>query len=289
MMKKIIWLLSLSALTLSSLSFARQADQQEGASVPPTKPPAPVKDIVLSYKGYFLGLPMLSNRVSVTQTPHTYHMQADFQTSGLAAWFKKNHIQAKASGRWMQKPGTGFLRPRPESYHHVNLASRKNRHVGIVFTREGARPDIRPPFGSQGDPPPTPEQLRTVLDPLSAMLALIHGGAGTIASPCQGFLRVFDGKQRYDLSFVEKGWEQIRVKAYKGKALHCYVYYHPVAGFDPEDLADKETYEKPIHVWLKPFEGGALYLPVKFQIRLKGWTGIVEAQTLSVKMGGEAG
>ena len=87
--------------------------------------------------------------------------------------------------------------------------------------------------------------------------------------PCDRVVPVFDGKQRYDLRFERVADKEVDVRGYEGPAVKCNVYYTPVSGFDPEDLASPETYERPLQMWLADV-GGGLYLPVHIRGNVSG-------------------
>ena len=142
---------------------------------------------------------------------------------------------------------------------------------------------VNPPLRTMGDPPATMQQRLESLDPISAVLALaLANKKDANFQNCQGSLKVFDGKQRYNLRLEAQGKEKIRTKAYKGLATRCYVWYVPIAGFNADDLNDP-GYEKPVIMWLadEPFAG--LRLPVKFSYKLDFATAVVEARSINVR------
>ncbi|MEO8420303.1 MAG: DUF3108 domain-containing protein [Hyphomicrobium sp.] len=74
--------------------------------------------------------------------------------------------------------------------------------------------------------PVTPEQLKSVLDPLSGVMAL---SLTDITKPCSQKLPIYDGKQRFDLVFTPKGRS--------GGDHVCGVRLVPISGHKPGEGA----------------------------------------------------
>ncbi|MCF6291934.1 MAG: DUF3108 domain-containing protein [Robiginitomaculum sp.] len=232
-------------------------------------------DIV--YSGRVFGIPMIRAKVSAVLLEESYAMRAEFRTSGLAAFFKQIKVIASAQGI------IGDNRLFTKEYWHKELDGRKNRELFMSFEPDNVTLRVIPPLRTMGDPPATMQQRLEALDPVSAVLALSMGNEKEKNfQNCQGSLKVFDGKQRYNLRLEAKGKEKIRTRAYKGLAMRCHVWYIPISGFNADDLNDP-GYEKPVIMWLadEPFAG--LRLPVKFSYKLDFATAVVEARSINVR------
>jgi len=224
--------------------------------------------IHVTYNGYFLGFRVMKTTLEMEITGDTYETSANFRTAGLAGLFKESRIQAVANGN---VNGSGL---EPEHYEHRNLASSKNRVIQIDFTPDDTISTVIPAFGSMGVPPATREERLPAFDPISTFLTIsVEGGD----IPCVRTVPVFDGKQRYDLRFEPVEYEPIRVRGYRGNAWRCDVFYTPVSGFDPEDLADPEDYARPMEMWLADM-GDNRWVPVRIRARVSGVRVSIEAK-----------
>jgi len=224
--------------------------------------------IHVTFNGYFLGFRVMKTTIEAEITGDTYETTANFRTAGLAGMFKVSRIQALANGA---VNGSGL---EPIHYEHRNLASSKNRVIQIDFTPDDTYSTVIPEFGSMGVPPATREERLPALDPISAFLSIgVEGGD----APCVRTVPIFDGKQRYDLRFEPVEFEPIRVRGYRGDAWRCNVFYTPVSGFDPEDLAAPEDYARPMEMWLADM-GDNRWVPVRIRARVSGVRVSIEAK-----------
>lgn len=234
--------------------------------------------VQILYTGYFLGIEVMKADLAANASNGAYEAGGIFRTSGLAGWFDDTDIEVRTFGA-LDAAGVA-----PRMYQHMNHASSKNRTVAIDFEGGVAEPVVTPDFGSHGDPPPSVEDLTGAIDPISTFVAISMGSG---AEPCaRDDIRVFDGKQRYDLRFEAVGMEDVDVRGYEGPALHCHIFYTPVSGYDPEDLAEPEVYARPMNVWLAQF-GDDRWMPVRVRMRASGVNVAVEAKRVFVTSSGE--
>lgn len=243
-------------------------------AVPGAAPEAasPRRDVSIIYNGYLLGLRVMKATVTATVEDGGYQSDAVFRSAGIAGLFKDARIEAGVGGVLDEE------RLAPRRYEHRNLASSKNRVIAIDFVPDDVVSTVTPPFGSMGQPPATREERLGSFDPITAFLAIALEGGD---SPCDRTVPVFDGKQRFNLRFAPAEYEEINSRAYDGPAWHCYMYYQPVAGFDPEDLADPEDYARPMHMWLADL-GDGQWAPVRIRARVSGVGVRVEASRARV-------
>lgn len=229
---------------------------------PTTAAPAPVSPHThrVLYNGYFMGLRVTKASVDSAVTPSDFSAKAVFRTAGLAGFFQDTEITATSTGT-VSAGELGVGR-----YTHFNAASKKNRTVTVFADENGVGSDVQPPFGSMGQPPANAEQRNRALDPVAAFLSMsLQGGA----EPCDRTIPVFNGKEAFDLRLVPDKIEMVDLRGYEGIAYKCKLYYTPVAGYDPEDMADPDDYAKPLSVWLAQLPNGAT-IPVKIRMRVGG-------------------
>jgi len=235
------------------------------------------RSVDIIYSGRWLGIPIVSSKISAAFVGENYAIRAGFRTSGFISIFKKITVLASASGQFKDNQLT------TKEYWHKELDGRKNRELSMNYEPELVTVRVDPPLFSMGDPPATMAQRLEAHDPVSAILTLaIQAGHKDETKQCAGTIPVFDGKQRYDLRLQMRGVEKIRTRAYRGMALRCDVWYVPVAGFDADDLADLEVYQTPITIWLAQEPKAGLRLPVRFEAKLDFGTVVVEARKIEV-------
>ena len=123
--------------------------------------------------------------------------------------------------------------PRPVDYkfnykQKTFLKKKKLRALNIAFNGGAVSKVTFQPHDelSAKAVPVTPEQLKSVLDPLSGVMAL---SLTDIAKPCSQKLPIYDGKQRFDLVFTPKGRS--------GGDHVCGVRLVPISGHKPGEGA----------------------------------------------------
>ncbi len=264
-----------AALLCAWTSFSAEAFAADAAST------AQGERIVLEFVGSFARLPVMRAEVVAQVDAERYAGEVMFRSAGLAGFFKTARIQGAGEGA---RIGDGFA---PETYEHVEVNGRKRREVVFDYQPDDVVVTATPPFGSPGDPAPTAEQRREALDPLAMILSLTMSAG---EDPCSRTLPVFDSKLRYDLVLEPDGFDDdLRTPGYRGPAIRCRAYYRPIAGYDPEDLAEPEVYATPIQIWLAEVSPGVLAparLYVRFASAILPFSVKLELKSASV---GEAG
>ncbi len=214
--------------------------------------PAPVaaadsRQVRLTYNGRMAGLRVMKATFDVDLAADSFAAVSGFRAAGLAGFFKSSTVSSDTTGRLVGG------RVKPGDYHHVEVSGDKRREIVLRRRRGEVKVRARPRLGSLGEPPASEDQKREALDPLAAWLAIMLESP---AAPCDRRVPVFDSKLRYDLVFTSGGVDDIRTRGYAGPAEKCVVRYRPIAGYDPEDLADEDVYKTPIYVWLATVEPG---------------------------------
>lgn len=125
-------------------------------------------------------------------------------------------------------------------------------------------------------------KMNRYVDPLTAMLV---PGALTDAA-CKGTVRVFDGRQRFDVALAFKRMGQAKAKdGYAGPALVCSGKYKPIAGkgesaFMPSFISDYLAGQEP-EVILAPLSGTRLL--GLFRVSLNTVVGSIVVQATQFK------
>ena len=237
-------------------------------SVPPA--PADATQFAFSMKGYVFGFRVVRANYVGYADDTDYAAYADVRTSGLGALLKKMEIWAVSHGRVR---GDGSLRP---TFHVQQNTDKKNRRVEMNYGPGAVDVDIRPPLGSQGVPPATPQERFDALDTVTALLHMTRRGEAV----CSGSVPVFDSKQRYNLRLAPVGEARVKYLGDKQPATHCHVYYDPIAGYDPEDLPSAEEEATPVDVYFRYYPEVDMHVPVRFAYKVSGFTAVVKMSDL---------
>jgi len=110
------------------------------------------------------------------------------------------------------------------------------------------------------------------MDPLSAIVELTLRTGASPPNPCGGPMRVFDGKQRYDLRLKFAGRLTWKSKTYSGPVLKCAIEYVEIAGFKNKTAEQKAKDRRDMewsNIILAELNGGAITPPIKIEGRSK--------------------
>ncbi len=139
------------------------------------------------------------------------------------------------------------------------LGKKKKRALEMAFDNTGVSDVtfVPPDPPSRKAIPVTKEQLRHVLDPLSAVMAL---SLGNIARPCEQTLPIFDGKQRFDVVFSPTGG------AKRAGADHlCHVRLVAISGHKPGE-GSASVINGDIEVVLRPVPKANILIPYRVTV-----------------------
>src|SRR5436190_4252335 len=158
--------------------------------------------------------------------------------------------------------------PKPASFTFDFKSNLRAGSTKLGFAN-GAVTDIAhlPPEPPKPDTIPVRQQhLKGVVDPLSAIMVLSRG---SIASPCDRRIPIFDGKERFDLLFSYKGEMRVVEQAPSGQpgvAHVCRVKYLPIAGHKVDSETSFMAASNEIEVALRPVPSANVLIPYQINI-----------------------
>jgi hypothetical protein len=130
------------------------------------------------------------------------------------------------------------------------------------------------------------QHLKDVLDPLSAVMALLRGG---MAQPCGRKLAIFDGKQRFDLLLSPRGQRRItetRPSGQPGLAFVCRVRYVPIAGYKMNEETKSMAESSGIEVALRPIPTANLLVPYEVTVPTIAGPAKLTSQRIEIETAG---
>jgi hypothetical protein len=136
-----------------------------------------------------------------------------------------------------------------------------------------------------GNVPVTSEQLRQVLDPLTAAFLSVRSNGAGPDEVCRQTVPVFDGKQRFDLVLSPKRSEQAEdaPKGLTGPFAVCRVKFVPIGGHRPDHPGTKFMSEADgIEVWLASLPRTGLHIPYRIVVPTAWGSGLVTLSEISL-------
>lgn len=219
-------------------------------------PAAAADKITIRFEVFGLaGLHVATDRTLIEQTGTTYALTGDLKTTGLAGLLQNFQKKSNARGR-LTASGA-----QPETYSADVRRDKNTRHDKIDFRGNATASGSSSPSAKSdsADAPP-----RDAVDPLTAYFLverrLGQGGNCTLTVP------VFDGRNRFDLSFTDLGDQKLsagKEPHYSGDAHACKMTRENLVG-----ATDKDKVEMPQRgtLWYARLAPGDLLLPVKAEL-----------------------
>ncbi len=199
-------------------------------------------------------------------SPTRYRIAMNSRAEGMVDWFVDSSTAMVAIG-WVTPYGL-----RTQRFDSSVQNGSKNRRILMDYTPNEVVTSVSPKFGDWGFPATTNQQKLEAVDPLTALMNIALRVGATPSNPCGGPMRIFDGKERYDirLKYVQRlNWNS---GVYKGPALKCDAEYVEIAGYDPKSAQQKADDKADIE-WsnfiLAELDGGELTPPLKAELRSK--------------------
>ncbi|PWK60895.1 DUF3108 domain-containing protein [Roseicyclus mahoneyensis] len=169
----------------------------------------------------FRGLSVAEITLVARQTDAAYALAGQVRSTGLAGVFARLRFQLQAEGVM------AGAAPRPRRYAEDVDTGRRVSAVEVSFA--GDAPQILRQTPAPGAEAVPPDAATGTVDPLSALWRVVRGGA----APCGWSMPVYDGARLSELSLAPPTG---------GEILSCEGHYTRVAGFPPEDMAERRVF-----------------------------------------------
>ncbi|WP_082025473.1 DUF3108 domain-containing protein [Methyloceanibacter caenitepidi] len=241
------------------------------------------KEIKASYRVGVASIDLGTFNLTANVGRKDYTLKAKGEFSILAGLLYRANGKARSNGTLLD------ARPAPQRFDFSYADSNKTQALQIDFNGT-ARPAVTRTPKKRRDKKAVPlsdAQLRNVLDPLTAAFLSVQARvpAGDLAV-CNQTLRVFDGKQLFELTLSPKRTEELGPKAAGGipAAAVCAVRYQPIGGHRPESSA-VTFLEKTegIEAWLVPVQGTEMVVPYKVVVPTSWGDGMVKLTALKTE------
>lgn len=252
-MRNRIWHIGAMRLTRSHCAALGIAGAM--LAVPPAAAAARVDSPVeLAYNAYVLGFPAVSFDFHYDQTATGYRVTSEGRTRGLADLIAHYRMHSVSDGALL---ASGY---RPAEHESKGTRSGEPWVMHIDFDGDSIRARTVPP----DDHPPKPEELTRSIDPLTAILAASRQLA--VSGSCSQRIKVFDGRERYDLVLGDEG-DDVLGKGFgifAGKARRCRLELVKIKDSAPDPSKDLG---KPAEIWFAPPAPDIPAVPVRIDFR----------------------
>lgn len=243
----------------------------------PTPSPHHVEAGFTVYVGGFL---LAKGRYKARLDGDAYRLDVSVTTAGAPAALYEAEFNLLSEGDIAE------ARIRPRRYMSDARGTRYTRKVTLDYDGNGMpHLSATPPY-EPGDLAGTvPSQRVATQDPISALVVPVAGGG----HPCDRSIPVFDGRRRYDLKLADAGTTSATPKSADVPAgvVVCNVRYVPVAPIveKKRKFTDMLRRNDDTKIWLAPFDGGRIYLPVRLQLRTPLGGAVAEIERLDERDG----
>lgn len=243
-------------------------------------PPWPTR-VNASYKIQLAGLEFGTFNFSSSVNGQRYALAGDTRLSWGLGLFKWNGN--------IRSSGTLVKAPTPADYSFEFKSNDKTGSVRLAFknhdvTSAVVLPETTP---SPEHVPLKAQHLKDVFDPMTALLALSHGGT---ANPCGRRIPIFDGKQRFDLVLHFR--RQVRIPEARPSGepalgYVCRVQYIPIAGHRDNDANRRFAASEGIEVTLRPIPSANVLVPYRIEIPTAVGTAVLQARQVEIVAAGD--
>ncbi|MHA1517418.1 MAG: DUF3108 domain-containing protein [Alphaproteobacteria bacterium] len=245
-----------------------------------------VGQIRASYRVGVAAIDLGTFDLTASVRPNSYSLKARGEFSILAGLVYKGEGNTQSNGKRVN------ANPTPKRFNLSYADNRYTQTLEILFANEAAPTVTRIPKKRPDKKavPLSDDQLRNVLDPLTAAFLSIHGNVpqGDLAV-CDQTLRVFDGKRLFELVLSPKRTQELGPRAAGGlrAAAVCEVRYQPIGGHRPESSTVAFLQKtKGIEAWLVPVLGADLFVPYKVVVPTAWGDGTVKLTKLKTSPAG---
>ncbi|WP_029013802.1 DUF3108 domain-containing protein [Niveispirillum irakense] len=256
-----------AALALLAAGAAWAASPLPSPRHPATQ--AQAGDAALTYSIHVGGMHVLDAQAHMGIVDEIYRVGLALETQGflgrVASW--KTDVRAQGS--------LAADIPQPARFTAHGAWREELRMTTLDYQPDGMPQITLAEPVPEKDREPVPEELRKdTLDPVSAIVAVLDQVQRT--GNCDLTVPVYDGRQRYDLEFADKGRETLaasNLSAFAGEAQRCAVTYKPVAGRWKEqnnrrdrDGDGRRNSGRDVSLWIAPAAPGQPMVPVRLEM-----------------------
>jgi len=246
---RLVRLCGVGAAAVALAAFASEPEKASAATAQAGVSPVKVDaSYAVTLNGFDLG----SFRFRSDVGRNRYTLDTDVELSamlGLFHWKGVTHSSGTLAAR----------NPKPGDFRFEFESSTASGSIDMGFDANGlSRLSVLPVAMQAADEiPVTRDQVKDVLDPLSAILTLTHGDT---PQPCARKVAIFDGKQRFnlDLRFAR----QSPIEGTQGEmATVCRIRYTPISGYRPTEEMRQLAASNGIEIAFRRVPAAKLLLP----------------------------
>lgn len=214
-----------------------------------------------AYSIYLTGLPVARGSVNIDLTEASYVASGSARTASLIRLISKGSGSVSVRGSFLPDRSISsvfsgrYTSSRREQKIDMNVVNGVAKEISL----DPPRPD------NEKDRVPVTNETRTnIVDPMSAMLALVAKGDLLNPESCNRTIPIFDGRYRFNivLSFA-RAEKSMKLEGYQGPAIVCRARYVPIAGHRDRETVQQMADNRDLFVWLAPVAGTRLLAPVK--------------------------
>jgi hypothetical protein len=230
------------------------------------------------------GVSIGKGSLSATLTPSGYSIGIAAKVSGIARLVSSGAGSATARGMYNSH---GL---EPATYTINNTVDALKNSVSLVMhnntvTSESVLPATPK---TQNRVPLTQASRRGVVDPLSAFLVLSEEKDVLSPANCDRTLKIYDGRQRYDIAMAYARTEQVRAGDIEGSSLVCKAAWRPIAGHRTDHMATSHMEEnRKVEATLTPIPGTRFLLISRINIGTSVGKLTIAATRVSITSGGQ--
>jgi hypothetical protein len=233
-----------------------------------------------SYSVYLAGIPVGRAAMVIKLTADGYVASGSAKTSGFVRLISKGDGSVSASGKFLSN------RMISSTFSGRYNSSRREQKIDLGVVNGVAKEiSVQPPLPERDNSrvPITNESKTNIVDPMSAMLALVAKGDLLSPESCNRTLPIFDGRYRFNIVLSYARTEKsVRAEGYEGAALICRARYVPLAGHRDRETVQQMASTREMYVWLAPLGGMRVLAPIKASIASPIGNFTVEATRFNV-------
>jgi len=195
-----------------------------------------------------------------------YHLSTQMKTTGLAGRFYPADYQLTSEGRLAAE----HIEPR--RFYSYTKAEGDERHLTMTYSKARVpHLSATPPYSRDDLKEVNPALQLNTQDPISVLLVPVSGAT----DPCERTIPVFDGRRRFNLKLSYQGTKKMTIPdsaeaarpAKSVNAVVCSIRYEAIAPAEKKRRFTKMLRQNnDMKVWLAPFDGARVYMPVRFEL-----------------------